>query len=88
MFTGIYTAIVTPFQSDNTLDEEAFRSLIEFQINNGVDGIVPVGTTGESPTLNYEEHHRVIEVAVEVCQDRGKVIAGTGGNSTTAQDEW
>ena len=82
MFTGTYTAIVTPFQSDNTLDEEAFRGLIDFQINNGVDGIVPVGTTGESPTLNYEEHHRVIEVAVEACRDRGKVIAGTGGNST------
>lgn len=82
MFKGVYTAIATPFTSDGGVDYDAFRALIEFQIENGVDGIVPVGTTGESPTLNFDEHHQVIATAIEVCQGRAQVIAGTGGNST------
>lgn len=82
MFEGVHTAIVTPFQKDGSVDYNALADLIEFQIENGVDGIVPVGTTGESPTLNYDEHQRVVEATVEACRRRVKVIAGTGGNST------
>jgi 4-hydroxy-tetrahydrodipicolinate synthase len=80
-FTGTYTAIVTPFRK-GALDESAFERLIHLQIKGGVDGIVPVGTTGESPTLDYEEHIRVIRLAVKFARGRIKVIAGTGGNST------
>ena len=82
MFTGTYTAIVTPFRN-GVLDEPALERLIKAQIKGGVDGIVPVGTTGESPTLDYEEHVRVIELAVQYAQGRVKVLAGTGGNSTS-----
>jgi 4-hydroxy-tetrahydrodipicolinate synthase len=82
MFTGTYTAIVTPFR-DGKLDEVALKHLIQAQIRGGVDGIVPVGTTGESPTLDFEEHIRVIELAVEFAKGRVKVIAGTGGNATS-----
>lgn len=82
MFRGAFTAIVTPFGEDGEVDYAAYRSLIEFQLERGVDGIVPVGTTGESPTLDFQEHHRVIETAIEVCRGRALVIAGTGGNST------
>ncbi len=82
MFTGIYTAIVTPFKG-GALDEAALDRLIQNQIRGGVDGIVPVGTTGESPTLDYEEHQRVIELAIKFARRRIKVIAGTGGNSTS-----
>ncbi len=82
MFTGTYTAIVTPFRKSQ-VDEEAFGNLIREQIRAGVDGIVPVGTTGESPTLDYEEHIRVIELAAEFADGRIRVIAGTGGNSTS-----
>jgi 4-hydroxy-tetrahydrodipicolinate synthase len=81
MFEGTYTALVTPFVQDQ-LDEEAFARLIEKQLAGGVTGVVPVGTTGESPTLNNEEHHRVIELAVKTVAGRCKVIAGTGSNST------
>lgn len=81
MFEGTYTALVTPFDADR-LDNAAFRALIEAQVGGGVDGIVPVGTTGESPTLDYDEHHEVIERAVEFANKRCKVIAGTGSNST------
>lgn len=81
MFTGTYTAIVTPFR-DGQLDESALQRLIKLQIKGGVDGIVPVGTTGESPTLDYDEHIRVVELAVKVADGRIAVIAGTGGNST------
>lgn len=81
MFEGAHTALVTPFRN-NRLDEAAFTQLIENQIANGITGIVPVGTTGESPTLSHEEHHRVIELAVQVAAGRCKVIAGTGSNST------
>ncbi len=83
MFTGTYTAIVTPFKSNGQLDEAALERLIKAQIKGGVDGIVPVGTTGESPTLDYEEHVRVVELAVQFAAGRCKVIAGTGGNSTS-----
>jgi 4-hydroxy-tetrahydrodipicolinate synthase len=81
MFTGTYTAIVTPFK-DGKVDEAAFRNLIQFQIDNGVSGIVPAGTTGEAATLDFEEHLRVIEIAVQEARGRCKIIAGTGSNST------
>ena len=82
MFTGTYTAIVTPFRN-GVLDEPALERLIKTQIKGGVNGIVPVGTTGESPTLDYEEHVRVIELAVQFANGKVKVLAGTGGNSTS-----
>jgi 4-hydroxy-tetrahydrodipicolinate synthase len=81
MFTGTYTAIVTPFKKGK-LDEPALARLIEGQIRAGVDGIVPVGTTGESPTVDYEEHVHIIELSVNFARKRIKVLAGTGGNST------
>jgi 4-hydroxy-tetrahydrodipicolinate synthase len=81
MFTGIITALVTPFR-DNAVDETALRALVDDQIKNGVDGLVPVGTTGESPTLNFEEHIRVIKIVVEAARKRVPVIAGTGSNAT------
>jgi 4-hydroxy-tetrahydrodipicolinate synthase len=82
MFKGVFTAVVTPFTTDDKLDEAAFRNLINFQIENGVQGIVPVGTTGESPTLTFEEHCRVIELAVNESRGRVPVIAGAGSNCT------
>ncbi len=82
MFTGTYTAIVTPFRN-GVLDEPALERIVKAQIKGGVDGIVPVGTTGESPTLDYEEHIRVIELAVDFAAGKIKVLAGTGGNSTS-----
>lgn len=81
MFRGTFTALVTPFRNGQ-VDETAFEQLIQFQIENGVTGIVPVGTTGESPTLDHSEHNRVIELAVRFAKGRCKVIAGTGSNST------
>jgi 4-hydroxy-tetrahydrodipicolinate synthase len=81
MFTGTYTAIVTPFKNGQ-VDEAAFRNLIQFQIDNGVNGIVPTGTTGEAATLDFDEHLRVIEIAVQEARGRCKIIAGTGSNST------
>jgi len=81
MFEGAHTALVTPFK-DDAFDELAFEALIAAQIDAGISGIVPVGTTGESPTLDHEEHHRVIEVAVSTAKGRCLVIAGTGSNST------
>lgn len=80
-FAGTLTAIVTPFR-DGAVDEVALERLIKVQIKGGVEGIVPVGTTGESPTLDYDEHIRVIELAVKFAHGKVKVIAGTGGNST------
>jgi 4-hydroxy-tetrahydrodipicolinate synthase len=82
MFTGTYTAIVTPFR-DNKVDETALNRLVKFQIKGGVDGVVPVGTTGESPTLDYDEHIHVIEAAVCAAGGKVKVLAGTGANSTS-----
>jgi 4-hydroxy-tetrahydrodipicolinate synthase len=82
MFKGSIVAIVTPFK-DGKVDEESYRQLIEFQIENGTSAIVPCGTTGESATLNVKEHARVIDIAVEAVNKRVPVIAGTGGNSTS-----
>jgi 4-hydroxy-tetrahydrodipicolinate synthase len=82
MFTGTYTAIVTPFRQGK-IDEAVLERLIRAQVRSGVDGIVPVGTTGESPTVDYEEHVRIIERSVKFAGGKIKVLAGTGGNSTT-----
>jgi 4-hydroxy-tetrahydrodipicolinate synthase len=82
MFTGTYTAIVTPFIKNGKVDESRLRELVEFQIAGGVDGIVPCGTTGESPTLDHAEHEHVVELVVKFAAKRCKVIAGTGSNST------
>jgi dihydrodipicolinate synthase len=82
MFTGTYTAIVTPFKGDK-IDDSALERLIKGQIKGGVDGIVPVGTTGESPTVNYEEHIQIIAQSVKFAAGKIKVLAGTGGNSTS-----
>jgi len=81
MFRGAIVAIVTPFKNGK-VDEAALRKLVEFQIKNGTDGIVPCGTTGESSTLSHEEHDRVIEVVIDAVKKRVPVIAGTGSNST------
>jgi 4-hydroxy-tetrahydrodipicolinate synthase len=82
MFKGSIVAIVTPFKNGE-IDEDGYRELIEFQIENGTSGIVPCGTTGESATLSMAEHNRVIDIAVEAAKKRVPVIAGTGGNSTS-----
>lgn len=82
MLEGIFTAIVTPFKRDGQVDYERFRDLIDMQVAGGVTGIVPVGTTGESPTLDHAEHSKVIEFAIEAANKRLKIIAGTGANST------
>ena len=81
MFSGSVVAIVTPFRNGK-VDERAFGDLIEWQIANGTNGIVPCGTTGESATLTHEEHHRVVRLTVEIVNGRVPVIAGTGSNST------
>ena len=80
-FSGTYTALITPFR-DGLVDAPAYQALIERQIAGGVDGIVPVGTTGESPTLNRDEHLEVIKLAVEFAAGRCEVIAGSGANAT------
>jgi 4-hydroxy-tetrahydrodipicolinate synthase len=82
MFTGTYTAIVTPFKNGQ-LDVPALERLVRMQIKAGVDGVVPVGTTGESPTVDYEEHLEIIALAVKFSAGKIKVLAGTGGNSTS-----
>ena len=82
MFTGTYTAIVTPFKN-GALDEAALERLVKLQIKGGVDGIVPVGTTGESPTVDYEEHLEIIALTVKCAANKVKVLAGTGANSTS-----
>jgi 4-hydroxy-tetrahydrodipicolinate synthase len=81
-FTGVYTALVTPFAEDGSVDFQKLEELVEFQIANGVDGIVPVGTTGESPTLDTDEHLKVIETVAMTAAGRVKIVAGTGANST------
>jgi len=81
MFKGSIVAIVTPFKKGK-VDEAKLKELVEFQIQNGTNGIVPCGTTGESPTLSNEEHERVIEICIEAANKRVPVIAGTGSNST------
>jgi 4-hydroxy-tetrahydrodipicolinate synthase len=82
MFEGSFVALVTPFKDDESLDEAKLKELIEFQIDGGTHGIVPCGTTGESPSLTEEEHDRVIELTVETVNGRVPIIAGTGSNST------
>ena len=80
-FRGTYTAIITPFR-EGKIDVAAYKKLVDFQVNGGVTGIVPVGTTGESPTLDMDEHKEVIRLAVEFAAGRVQVVAGTGANST------
>src|SRR3954463_11487554 len=80
--TGAYTALITPFRN-NRLDEARLREQVEYQITQGIDGLVPVGTTGESPTLDLKEHARVIELTVQFARGRVPVIAGVGANATT-----
>lgn len=82
-FHGVFTAMVTPFTQKDNLDTDALKKMIDFQIENGVSGLVPCGTTGESPTLSHDEHDRVIQLTVEYTAGRVPVIAGTGSNSTT-----
>jgi 4-hydroxy-tetrahydrodipicolinate synthase len=82
MIKGAIVAIVTPFK-DGQIDEEGLRNLIEFQIENGTDGIVPCGTTGEAATLSHAEHKKVVEITIDAVQGRVPVIAGTGSNSTS-----
>ena len=81
MFRGSFTALVTPFKNGG-LDERAFRDLVEWQIAEGTDGLVPVGTTGESPTLSHDEHHAVVDWCVDQGKGRVPVVAGAGSNST------
>jgi 4-hydroxy-tetrahydrodipicolinate synthase len=81
MFKGSFTALITPFKNGD-VDEDAFRRLVEWQIGEGTHGLVPVGTTGESPTLSHDEHKRVVELTVETARGRVPVIAGAGSNST------
>src|SRR3989338_5991304 len=82
MFKGAITAIVTPVTEKGDLDEESLRKLADFQIKSDIDGVVPCGTTGESPTLDYEEHEKVIEIVIDAAKGKATVIAGTGSNST------
>ena len=83
MFEGSYVALVTPFKDDESLDEAKLKELIQFQIEGGTHGIVPCGTTGESPALSDTEHDRVIDITLETVNGKVPVIAGTGSNSTT-----
>jgi 4-hydroxy-tetrahydrodipicolinate synthase len=80
-FRGSFTALITPFKN-GSLDEKAFRNLVEWQIQEGTHGLVPVGTTGESPTLSHDEHNKVVEWCIDQAKDRVPVIAGAGSNST------
>ena len=80
-FRGSFTALVTPFKN-GSVDEKAFRGLVEWQIAEGTKGLVPVGTTGESPTLSHEEHRYVVEWCIDQAQGRVPVVAGAGSNST------
>ena len=82
LFKGSYVALITPMRPDGAVDEAAFGAFVDWQIQQGTHGIVPVGTTGESPTLNHDEHRRVVEIAVEVAAGRVPVVAGAGSNST------
>jgi 4-hydroxy-tetrahydrodipicolinate synthase len=82
IFTGSYVALVTPFRNGK-VDEAKLRELVEMHAANGTDGLVPCGTTGESPTLSHDEHKRVVEVVIEAARKRMKILAGTGSNSTS-----
>lgn len=81
-FRGSMTALVTPFAEDGTFDEKSFAAFVDWQISEGTKAVVPVGTTGESPTLSHDEHKRVVEVCVEAAGGRAPVIAGAGSNNT------
>ena len=81
-FQGTGTAIVTPFKKDGSLDERALRKLVDFQIKGGVEAIIPVGTTGEGPTLSAQEHRRVFDIVAEQANGRVKIFGGTGSNNT------
>jgi 4-hydroxy-tetrahydrodipicolinate synthase len=82
MFKGSFVALITPMRADGSFDEKAYAEFVDWQIEEGTNGIVPVGTTGESPTLSHDEHKRVVEIAVSVAKGRIPVIAGAGSNST------
>ncbi|HBK09278.1 MAG TPA: 4-hydroxy-tetrahydrodipicolinate synthase [Acetobacteraceae bacterium] len=82
MFKGSLVALITPMREDGSVDEKAFAEFVDWQIKEGTHGVVPVGTTGESPTLSHDEHRRVVEIAIEVSKGRIPVIAGAGSNST------
>jgi 4-hydroxy-tetrahydrodipicolinate synthase len=82
MFKGSLVALITPMRADGSIDEKAFAGFVDWQIKEGTHGVVPVGTTGESPTLSHDEHRRVVEIAIEVANGRVPVIAGAGSNST------
>lgn len=81
-FKGVFTALITPFDKQGQVDEAAFETFVDWQVREGVSGVVPCGTTGESPTLSYAEHKRVIEQCIDVVGGRVPVMAGTGSNST------
>ncbi len=83
MFQGAFTALVTPFGKDGSVDEDSLRRLVDFQIDEGISGIVPMGTTGESPTVSHDENIEVIRIVVEEARGRVPVVAGTGSNSTS-----
>ena len=82
LFQGSFVALITPMHPDGAVDEAAFSAFVDWQIQQGTNGIVPVGTTGESPTLSHDEHRRVVEIAVKVAAGRVPVLAGAGSNST------
>ncbi|UFN50787.1 4-hydroxy-tetrahydrodipicolinate synthase [Roseomonas sp. OT10] len=82
MFKGSLVALISPMTRDGALDEKAFKAFVDWQVREGTQGLIPVGTTGESPTLSHEEHDRVVELCVEVADGRVPVVAGAGSNST------
>lgn len=82
MLSGSLTALVTPFKKNGSFDEKAFRAFVKWQIDEGTDGLVPVGTTGESPTLSHDEHHAVVEACIATAKGRVPVVAGAGSNNT------
>ena len=82
MFKGSFVALITPMRADGAVDEDAFARFVDWQITEGTHGLVPVGTTGESPTLSHDEHKRVVEIAISVARGRVPVMAGAGSNST------
>jgi 4-hydroxy-tetrahydrodipicolinate synthase len=81
-FQGAATAIVTPFKKDESVDEQALRSIVEFQIKGGIDALVPLGTTGENPTITRDEHQRILDIVISQARGRVKIFAGAGSNST------
>jgi 4-hydroxy-tetrahydrodipicolinate synthase len=81
MFSGVYTALITPFKNGK-IDYDALEKILENQIKAGVDGVLPMGTTGESPTVSHDEHNEMVKKVVEIVNKRVKVMAGTGSNST------